>query len=63
MHINNKEKKKVIEKIISLENIAREKNYKSIESIEDEIEKLLLGLSMEDILEIDNYIMKNRLIK
>ena len=55
----NERLKKIAHKIIDLE---KEIQGQPSKSYFDEMEKLMFGLSIKDMIEIDNYIQKNNLL-
>ena len=57
----NKELKKIAQRIRNLEELIR--LGKNVKSNQDEIQKIMNTLSIEDMLEIDEYIMSKTLTK
>lgn len=58
--MKNKDKKLLAKKIVKLEQ--RMRQDKTDKSAEQEIEKILSSLSLEDILELDEYIFSKNLL-
>lgn len=58
--MNRTEKRKIIKKILKCEEIiSNEKSLdKSVQKAQEEIEVIMSALSFEDIIEIDDYIMR-----
>lgn len=60
IYMNKKEKRKIAEKIVKLENqLNLDKDY---QSAMEEIQKIVNTLSLEDMLEIDEYITVKKLL-
>lgn len=60
IYMNKKEKRKIAEKIVKLEN--QLKLDKDCQSAMEEIQKIVNTLSLEDMLEIDEYITVKKLL-